>query len=235
MRRDLALQDYWHREAKPSPEAIRDPSEFRGGDELAVWCTQTELSSTRQRALVKAWCDALPALTGVRTLWFQSKVSQSLFDAACQVPGLEGLWIKWSGGGIKDASAIRHATALKYFHLGSSTSLASIDPIAGHQGLEWLTLESLSKISDVSKLQDLRDLKGLGLDGSTWTTWHLENLDPIGELGELRYLSLTNLRAKSRTLRPLFKLRRLEALHLALWWDPLEVIEIQQRNPGLAG
>jgi len=89
---------YWyHRPLRNFPPTIiRYSSEYDGGDRLCLVCAQTDIPAKKQRELVCEWCDLLPSLTEVRTLWFQSKVTQELFEAACGIKKLEGLYIKWS-------------------------------------------------------------------------------------------------------------------------------------------
>src|SRR5258706_4456735 len=88
---------YWRPESNFPPSVVARPEDFVGTDRLNVACTQTALPAREQRALVRAWCDILPSLKGIRFLWFSSRVPQDLFDAACRVAELEGFYIKWSG------------------------------------------------------------------------------------------------------------------------------------------
>lgn len=79
------------------PPVVRWPEELGLSDRAAISCTQTDLSTSQQKALVRKWCELLPKLSGLRLLWLTSRVPQRLFDAACEMPDLEGLYIKWSG------------------------------------------------------------------------------------------------------------------------------------------
>lgn len=160
-----------------------------------------------------------------------SRVPQALFDAACRVDDLEGLWIKHSG--IRSLEALGQANALRYFHLGSSTALESIAPLQSCTSLRGLGLENIKRISRLDELRSLQSLEELSVQGSTWTTQRVETLEPLGALSELRYLSIINLRAADKTLRPLFSLRKLERFHSALWWDQAELDELRSLNPGL--
>jgi len=158
-------------------------------------------------------------------------VPQPLFEAACRVDGLEGLWIKHSA--IRSLEALTDAKALRHFHLGSSTALESIAPLQACQGLRGVGLENIKRISRLDELGSLQSLEELSVQGSTWTTQRVDTLQPIGALSELRYLSIINLRAADRTLRPLFTLRKLERFHTALWWDHAELDQLRALNPNL--
>jgi Leucine-rich repeat (LRR) protein len=160
-----------------------------------------------------------------------SRVPQKLFDAACAVPALEFLWVKWSG--IRNIEAIPNAPDLRYFHLGSSTGLNSIEPVSSMTQLEYLGFENIKKISDLGPIASLTQLESLTVEGSMWTTQRVSSLAPISKLRGLRRLSIPNLRSEDKTLRPLLELENLEYLHCAGWWDMKEIRELQRRNPRL--
>ena len=147
------------------------------------------------------------------------------------MPQLEGLWIKWSS--IESIAGLRVLDGLKYFHLGSSTRLASIDPLRDCHQLTSLGLENLARIDRLDSLAPLTRLEGLSLEGSMWTPWRVTTLEPVGRLHDLRYLSLANLRAADRSFTPLYGLRHLETLIIAKWWNESELAQVRSLNPGL--
>mgnify|MGYP002396452061 CR=1 FL=1 len=79
-----------------------------------------------------------------------------MFDAACQMLNLEGLYVKWSG--IKSAEAICEAKHLRFFHLGSSPALTSIEPLRFMHMLEWLGLENIKRINNLEPIGELTAL-----------------------------------------------------------------------------
>ena len=213
------------------PQSIRDPEKYDGLPMANVVCTQTNLPRREQADLVRRWCEVLPTLSGLEFLWFHSKVSQELFDAACMAPNLRGLYVKWSS--IKRIDTIARCQHLEFLHLGSSPQLESIEPLTELKGLVWLELQNIKRITDLAPLSELRYLKGLVVEGSMWTTQVVSSLAPIGELRGLRFLGLANLRAKDKTLRPLFSLRLLQQFHSALWWSEDELRQLRSVNPKL--
>ena len=221
---------HWEPEAEWPPPSIIRPEQLRPVERLCVGATQAGLAPSKRRAHVAAWCDTLPRLSGVRFLWFVCRVPQELFDAACEMPGLEGLYIKWSG--IRDLSAVAHCATLRYLHVGQSSQVQSIQALGGVP-LRWLGLELLSKVNDVGPLAQATQLEGLSLEGSMSTSWSVRSLQPLRTLTGLRYLSIANLRAEDGTLEPLFSLARLEAFHHARWWPAVELAEIHRRNRAL--
>ena len=222
----------WRPDEGFPPKALVRPEELSGLERLNVACTQTGLPAQEQKRVVTEWCEVLPSLGDVRLLWFASRVPQRLFEAACQMPGLEGLYIKWSG--IDDLSALHRLKRLRYFHLGQSARIDSIDPLAGMSHLQWLGLELPSRVRDLDAIGDLVGLEGLSCEGSMGTTWRVRTLDPLGKLHGLRWLSIANVRSDSGTLSPLFSLTNLETFIHASWWSQPELDEIRARNPRLA-
>ncbi len=212
------------------PPGLSAPDEYSGQERLHVIGTPST-SSKDTIKLRKCWIDALPRLTNVRVLWVEYKVSQPLFEAICEMHNLEALWIKWSG--IKSLQSLLKLKNLESLHIGSSTQLESITPIANLKQLKWLELENIKKIQDISPLGECVQFLGLGIDGSIWTTQRVVSLGPLSRLTELKYLSIVNLRSVDRSLKPLYGLHKLERLHMALWWAKPEVEELKRINPRL--
>jgi len=230
--RDVKEGFWYHRpdEGFPPP-SIRAPEEYGGQPMANIVCTQTNLPPKEQAKLVRRWCEILPACAELEFLWFRSKLSQELFDAACMVPHLQGLWIKWSS--IKSIEAISRSAKLRFLHLGSSPQLESVEPLRGIKSLVWLELENIKRLSDLTVIGDLHQLQGLVIEGSMWTTQVVDSLAPLAQLRSLRFLALPNLKARDKTLRPLFSLSSLERFHAAQWWSEEEMRQLRNANPKL--
>ena len=226
------MEYHWYHRPETAPPVWTHLDELTDSERICVACTQTGLPASKQASLVREWCKVLPTLHHVRTLLLTTRVPQALFDAACRMPNLEDLWIKWSG--LTNINAIQGLPTLRCFHLGSSTGLRSIHPLAELAQLEWLGLETLRRIRTIEPVGALAQLVGLTLQGSMWSNWKVRTLMPLSSMNGLRYLALDGLRADDRTLAPLFHLRSLETLILAKWWDQEEVQEVRRRNPRLA-
>jgi hypothetical protein len=227
---------FWFHNKEPDfpPLAIRDPALYRpGSDRLAVWCTQTNLPAKQQARLVDAWCELLPTLSDVRLLWFHSVVPQRLFEAACQVPGLQGMDIKWSK--VTDLAPLAQCASLHYLRMGSSASVQSIEPLRSMTQLLWLELENLQKIDDISPLSSLRELQGLGYTGSiSGGKPAIDSLAPLAELTSLRWLALHTLQVRDASLRPLGGLRDLDFLSLPNRYPVEEYAWLKTRLPRAA-
>jgi len=124
----------------------------------------------------------------------------------------------------------QHNSAL----IGGSSQVESIDCLGDMRDLVWLEIDNFKKITNISTLSKLSRLRGLSLEGSMWTTQIFDSLTPIGQLTNLEFLSIVNLRAKDKTLAPLFNLKKLKTLHTAKWWPKSEISELNRELPGLA-
>lgn len=213
------------------PKAITYPEQYNGDSDLNLVCTQLSIGSYRQRKLVEKWCNLLPELRDVRYLWLNSKVNQALFDSICENQEIQGLYIKWSG--VVDLSRLSQLNKLQFLHIGSSTSVKSIDPLAGMSNLIVLEIENFKHIRDLSPLHTLKALEGLGVEGSMWTTQIIETLTPLCDLENLRYLFLTNLKTLDRTIRPLSRIKTLMNIRTSYWWPKSDFKLLRESLPNL--
>jgi hypothetical protein len=214
-----------------TPRLTTRPEDVGSSDRLRIACTQTRLPGRQQAALVDSWCEALPSLRRVRLLWLESHVPPGLFEAACKMRNLRGLYIKWST--VTDIDSLASLGQLRYLHIGQSTPIRSIQVLGHLAGLKWLGLENLKRISDISPLGRLVGLEGLALLGGIASNWHLRTLRPLSRLQKLRFLSLLNLRPDDMTLAPLFSLTRLQTFEPDGWSDPGEIDTIRRGNSKL--
>ena len=237
MPRELSDRDcregFWRHRPEEGfpPPVIRYPEQYENFATANIGCTQTNLPRSQQIKLVRKWCERLPRLEALELVWFCSRVTQELFDAACHIPNLRGLYVKWSS--IKRLDALSHCRQLRFLRLGSSPAIESIEPLSKLANLVWLEIENFKRIHDLAPLAELRQLVGLTVEGSMWSTQIVDSLAPIGRLSRLRYLNLANLRSKDKTLKPLYSLENLELFHSATWWKEEEMRELRAQNPKL--
>lgn len=207
---------WWHRPQQgfPTP-AIRHIEDYDGADRLNLCCTQTGLKPGAQKKLVEAWCEYLPTLTHLKYLWFNSRVSQDLFDAATQVPGLVGLYVKW--GGVEDFSSIAALKKLKALHMASTPSLEPLDSLKSLRKLEWLELFHIRAASDLAFLRHLPQLRALAVEGDSNSikNLHIRSLEPLTHLKKLEWLGLTLTLAPDEDLIHVSKLPALRFLSLS--------------------
>jgi len=197
----------WLRAQKRVPEHITYFEEYRPSETLVLNITQLDIGSHRQSKNIDRWCNELSNLGEVKYLWFVSRVNQKMFDAACRVPNLEGLFVKWSG--IKNIESLSTPKDLRHLHLGSSSQVESIQVLGELDSLVTLDLQQLNKISDFGIVSKLTSLEGLGIDGSMWTAQKIETLKPLAKLRNLKYLTLINTRLKDKSFDPILNLTEL--------------------------
>jgi Leucine-rich repeat (LRR) protein len=224
---------FWYHDPENGfpPEYVSYPEEYQGGEKLNLACTQLDLSSHRQKKLTEAWCALLPELPDVKTLWFNSRVNQPLFEAACEMENLEGLYVKWSG--IKSIASLPKLKKLKYLHIGSSAQVESMEPLREMTGLQALEIENFKKIRKLDPIAELTQLEGLSICGSTWTIQVVESLEPLRKLTNLKYLYLIALRSLDKTLRPIAEIKSLVTLRTAWWWKVEEFAYLRDKLPNL--
>ena len=212
------------------PDAVREPDQYRGASILNIACTQTELPRSRQEKLVDEWCARLPTLK-VRTLVFSSKVPQRLFEAACAVPRLEALSIKWSS--IASLAAISNARSLRAFFLGSSPGVASLAPLSALTALEQLFIENVQGPVDLSCIEALCELREFGLSAARGRKLQVQTLEPLRSLGRLEMLWLVSLQVLHGGLAPLHSLRKLASLRTTINASSKEFKELCAAVPTL--
>ncbi|HZX26482.1 MAG TPA: hypothetical protein VFF16_05410, partial [Telluria sp.] len=168
------------------------------------------VEDAEKKRLIKAWSALLPELREVRWLSLWSRVPQALFEAACRMPQLEALQIKWSG--IQRLDAICALRRLRYLHIGSSTRIESIAPLAALGELRLLDIENFKLVEDFTPLTALTGLESLSVTGSMWSRQDTGSLTPFAAMTWLRVLELDT--AFVTSLRPLAALKQLRILGL---------------------
>jgi len=221
---------YWDMDNNWPPKSITYIENFRPVTKLNLNITQLGLKSGDQKKLIQFWYNELPKLTSVKYLWFCSRVNQEMFEAACNMENLEGLYIKWSG--IKTIDSLKKLKNLKHLHIGSS---GQVENIRVFRDINWLTtlcLEQLNKVTDFNDIAGTTNLEGLGIDGSIWTAQKIDTLKPIGQLEGLKYLTLTNTRTKDKSFDPLLNLKELIRFNSS-WNYPVTEFEKLKGLPNL--
>lgn len=228
------VPSFWAANRSPHfpPPAIAEPDEWDGAPNVRVVCTQTGLSARDQRNLVDRWCAALPAMVAVQVLWLDSRVPQELFDAACQMPQLAGLYLKWNG--VKDLSSLRGLHDLRYLHLGASSSVESLRPLQAMNKLEWLQIESPTKDFCLEPLGGLSNLVGLGFTGVEGKKHCVPSLSPLSSLLQLRWLHLGAVHVVDGSLRPIGGLTNLDWLGIGNFFPVEELAWLKSRLPRTA-
>ena len=216
------------------PPSITEVMDYQGEEVLSISCTQ--LSATKyekhQKRIISEWYDALPHLNEVKTLLFQTRVNQRLFDAASLMPNLEALYVKW--GGIKSVASIVNHRRLQVLTLGSNPGIQDIELLGNMTGLYVLELENVPEAYHLDFLARLGNLEALGIDGSMWRTQSVASLEPLTHLQRLKFLSLANTRVKDGGLKPLLGIKTLVHVRTSFFFSATELTYLRVGLPLLA-
>ena len=207
-----------HRETDPGhwnpfhvsnwPRSIAYPDQYDGGERLSLSWDLGAVPEHEKKRIVKQWSARLPELQHVRWLNLWSQVTPPVFEAACQIRGLECLVIKWSN--LKQLDAITALTHLKYLRIGSSTRVADIEPLTALTALRQLDIENFKLVTDFSPLVRMTSLVSLAITGGMWSRQKVDSLEPLSQMTWLKFLAVDT--SAVSTLRPLAKLQTLESL-----------------------
>jgi len=226
-------QSYWvHRPALNfPPPSHQDPADFDGGERLSLACTQTNASASQQKKWVAAWCEKLPSCDSVKTLWFQTKVTQALFEAACQMPHLESLYIKW--GALRSLEPLLQLKQLRHLHLGSAPSAEPIAVLSQLTTLVDLEIENNPGVSDLRFLEPLTALESLSISGqrNSLKKVKIKSLAPLARLKQLKRLMLTTLILEEPSLDALTDLPKLKYLLLSNQFEMAEIARLAALLP----
>lgn len=220
--------DYYHAD-ELQPKTVIEVSEYNGEASLRINCTQLGDSFTPQykthkekKRVLNDWCTFLAANPTLFTeLSFFTRMPQELFNAVCMQTNLKKLYIKW--GSYPDISLLSNLSSLKYLHIGSGSSVQSIEPIASLKKLVALAIENFQNIKDYSPLIKLERLESLSIcgDGMAPKYIHINSLDFLTKLNQLRYFRLLTARLINKDVTSILSLTNLE--HLSLMSNSKEV------------
>lgn len=221
-------QEFWARPAQKQiePECIRWPSDYAGGAYLSIACTQTELPASQQRNLVDSWCQVLPDLSEVRWLWFQTKVPQKLFEAACKLHKLESLYISWSA--VKELAPLEQLGGLRHLYIGSIVQVEDFGVLERLRHLKWLQLNNLKNMKSLEPIADLAELIGLGITGTESKRLVLPSFQPLSVLKNLEWLHLGAVYAEDQSLRAFDGLQGLKCLEIGNYYPTEEFARLSQ-------
>jgi hypothetical protein len=229
---------YYHFADRQRKPWVTEVSQYAGGKELTINCTQLDdglyKSPKEKKRVLNEWCEFLIDNPNTFTeLTFGTRMPQELFEAICHQQNLERLEIKW--GAYKDVSAIESLQELKLLEIGPGAAVESIAPVSKLPNLIGLYVENFQKINDYSQLEALRKLESLTICGNGMGPQYirLDSLEFLRQMTQLRHLRLTSIRLASKDYSPILSLKRLEHLTLGVHRDFKNVLDDLRRLPKL--
>ena len=190
----------------------REIKDYKGQEKLCVACTQLDsyYSDREKKRVLAEWIEFLRTNTKMfKALHFNSRVPQSLFDAACCQENLEELRFKW--GAYSDLSALENLQKLNYLYIGSGASVKDISTLGKLKTLIVLYVENFKRIEDYSPLTSLENLEQLIISGSILGNTPIKDLEFLLQMPKLLSLWIPN-----TTIRKKYSKDELAALRRAL-------------------
>ncbi|OHE40376.1 MAG: hypothetical protein A2Y16_04435 [Tenericutes bacterium GWF2_57_13] len=171
----------------PSQKIITEVNEYIEGERICIACTQLDskgYSARDQKRILAEWIEFLSSDRKKFTaIHFNSKVPQSLFDAACCQENLEELRFKW--GSFKDLSSLTNLKALKYLYIGSGASVQNISTLGHIEKLIALYIVNFKHVNDYHVLTSLTWLEQLVISGPILGKTPINDLEFLRDMQSL--------------------------------------------------
>ena len=191
----------------------KEVKDIKGEDHLCIACTQLDwqrYTERERKRILAEWIEFLRTNTKMfKALHLNSRVSQTLFEAACCQENLEELRFKW--GAYSDLSALKNLNKLKFLYIGSGASVRDISTLGNLNNLIVLHVENFKRIEDYSLLTALDELEQLVISGPTLGSTPVKDLEFLCEMKSLASIWLPNV-----TLRRKYTSKELENLRVSL-------------------
>jgi hypothetical protein len=179
---------------------ITEVSEYHGEERLCIVCTQIDHKGYSERAkkrILQEWVEFLKSHPhAFKSLHFNSRVPQSLFDAACCQLELAELRFKW--GPYHDLSSLEKLSKLKHLYVGSGANVEDISVLGKMNSLVSLHLENFQRIEDYIPLSSLHYLEQLVICGPNLGTTPVKDLEFLREMKGLHSIGLVATSLKRR-------------------------------------
>lgn len=229
---------YYFLDRKDDLARVTEVSEYAGGEELIINCTQlggmAYKSPKEKKRVLTEWCEFLVKNPRVfKVLKFGTRMPQELFDAVCHQQNLRHLEIKW--GVYKDLSAIQNLKNLNLLYIGSGAGVESVRPIGKLPKLIGLYVENFQKIRDYADLAQLSRLESLTICGDLMGPQYIkvDSVDFLRQMPQLRHLQLLTMRLQTHDYSPILNLQQLEHLSLPPREDVKRIYDNLRRLPKL--
>lgn len=207
----------------PQMEIVKELKDYKGENHLCIACTQLDYrySEREKKRVLDEWIDFLKTNTkSFKALHFNSRVPQTLFDAACCQENLEELRLKW--GAYSDLSALESLKKLKFLYIGSGACVRDITSLGKLKNLIVLYVENFKRIEDYSPLTTLDKLEQFVISGPTLGNTPIKDLEFIREMQSLVSIWIPNTTIRRKyTSEELANLRislpNLHAVYDCIW------------------
>lgn len=208
----------------PPAKILKEFKDYNGEEQICVACTQLDshydylgYSKSDLKRIQREWVSFFTSNTSkIKSLHFNSRVPQELFDASCCQENLEELRFKW--GSYSNLSSLRNLCNLKFLYIGQGSSIQDISILGKINSLVVLHIEGFKKIEDFSPLAILDNLEQLVIIGPMLGRSPVKDLEFLREMPNLRSAFIGNVIFRRKyTPEELFNLRAsMPNLHLVV-------------------
>jgi len=167
--------------------------------------------TTETRAL-----ERLSELPRLRYL-YASQLRAADFAAICRAPQVTHLSANVAE--VRSLEPVGALTNLVALMLHQNTKVPSLYGIEQLKKLQLLSLANFAVTVDLTPLSSCRDLRFIWLSGTTWTPMRVPSLAPLAPLSSLGWLTMSGVRVKDRSLKPLHSLKSLSEVRLTNFPD----------------
>jgi hypothetical protein len=190
--------------------------DYQGQEVLNLAITQLGTSTKYQNQVIADWCNFFQnEKTSIKIVFFNTRISQKIFDSICMQSQLEGLWIKW--GVYPTIGNIAKLTNLKYLHLGGGASIEDISILESLSNLVTLETSHLYKISDYDFLSKMDKIIDLLIEGDPYASMKkvkIKSLKFLENMPQIIRLSLCMTSIEDHSYLPILKIKSLKYLEL---------------------
>jgi len=174
--------------------------DYKGEERIGVGCTQLDShhayfrrSKSDLKCILNEWLCFLSSETKMlKSLHYNTRVTQEMVSAACCQINLEELRFKW--GSYSDLSSLKNLQKLKFLYIGEGASVQDITILGEMKNLVVLNIKGFKKIEDFSVLAKLSNLEQLVLLGPG----AIKDLEFLREMSSLRTILVGNLKFRKK-------------------------------------
>ena len=209
---------YWDifRKETESQKSLTYLKDYQGEETIKLAITQLGTSTKYQDQVVNEWCNFFKnEKTAIKKIYFNTRISQKIFDSVCMQSQLEGVWIKW--GVYPNIESIQKLENLKYLHLGGGSNIENITILKSLPHLITLEASHLYKISDYSFLSKMNKIIDLLIEGDPYASMkkvRITTLNFLEEMPQIVRLSLCMTSIEDHSYLPILKIKSLKFLEL---------------------
>ena len=209
----------------------RDSFNFSGLDRYVT--RLAEISEGSEAALFYREKNSYKGISSLKKLKYLKarQVNQGFLDEICDIENLELLSLSIIS--VHDLSPLLRLKKLRVLRLQAVHRVQDFSHLSSHAGLEGLYIEHARNLTTLDFLSDSTKLTRLGVEGSMYTPQKIATLRPLSKLRSLEALFLTSVQLADKRLDYLSACKALVELTCARFAPKENFEELSRLMPGL--